>query len=96
MFMLKFNTGHNATSNLQATATADSLTVTWDAPPEGRVTGYTVELLDLNATIQTINPDVRMATVFGLDAGTRYTVVVITIDDDQEDYPLENSFYTSK
>ena len=68
--------------------------MTWDAPPEGRVTGYTIQLLDLNATIQMITPDVRMATLVGLDAGTRYSVVVITIDDDQEDYPLENSFYT--
>ena len=41
-----------------------------------------------------ITPDVRMATLVGLDASTRYSVVVITIDDDQEDYPLENSFYT--
>lgn len=75
----------------------NSLTVTWDASPADKVTGFTVELWNLNGTNQRISdPNVREATITGLEAAKRYTVVVVTLDGNTESEPLENSFYTSK
>ena len=96
-YTVYLDTAKQATSNLRATVTANSMSVTWDAPSGEEVTGYTVELLNINGTKQTMsNPNIRKATFTGLEAGTRYTVVVVTLGGNTENYTLKNTFYTSK
>ena len=96
-YTVYLDTAKQATSNLRTTVTANSMSVTWDAPSDKEVTGYTVGLLNINETKQTMsNPNITKATFSGLEAGTRYTVVVVTLVGNTENHTIKNTFYTSK
>ena len=88
----------NAPTNLQAMATVNSLTLTWEAPTSGGVTTYTVTLKE-GDTIKYTTPDViGTTTTFnnGLTAGKEYTVVVVSVIGGQNSQAVEADFYTSK
>ena len=88
----------NAPTNLQATATVDSLTPVWEAPTLGGVTTYTVTLND-GATLKKTTPDVTGTTTTfndGLIAGKEYTILVVSVIGGQNSEPLLADFYTSK
>lgn len=72
-----------------------SLTVGWDAPAVGGLTGYTVTLDgDDPPPAQTPAKGTRTATFTGLKAGSEYTVRVITKKEDELGAKVENTFYT--
>ena len=89
----------NAPGNLTVLyRTGRSLTVNWDAPAVGTLTGYSVTLSG-NGTIktQTIGNDTTTSAFTGLTAGTEYTVGVVTVSGDQQSADeVNNTFYTSK
>ena len=87
----------NAAQNLSlSTRTVNSLTVAWEAPAEGELTGYRATLQG-GGTSRTESVD-KSTTTFeftGLKAGTEYTVGVITEAGDQRGRTLTSKFHTS-
>ena len=72
------------------------MTVVWVAP-SGGVKGYTVSLEGDDGAHRAEERDesTRTATFNGLNAGTEYTVQVVTLSGDQRSATVENKFYTS-
>ena len=88
----------NVAQNLSLLSrTLHSLTVKWDAPGIGGLTGYNV-LLKGNGTFQTQTPDNTTTTLVfaGLAAGTEYTVGVDTVNGNQKSRTVDAKFVTSK
>ena len=87
----------NVATNMTSLATANTMTVTWDAPSFGFVEKYTVEMTSATGTtVATTVANSRNATFLGLTAGTQYNVVVVAVSGDQHSRALQESFYTSK
>ena len=87
----------NIATSLASTATSNSLTITWDVPDSGLVATYIVELKnEIGAKKNVSASSVKTATFTGLDAGTQYTVVMVTASGDQRGDQVEKIFYTSK
>ncbi|KAI0211005.1 hypothetical protein LSAT2_004201 [Lamellibrachia satsuma] len=86
----------NAAQNLTLSSrTVNSLTVAWEAPAEGELTGYRATLQG-GGTSRTESVD-KSTTTFeftGLKAGTEYTVGVITEAGDQRGRTLTSKFHT--
>ena len=88
----------NVAQNLSLLSrTLHSLTVKWDAPVVGGLTGYNV-FLKGNGTFQTQSNDNTTTTMVfaGLAAGTEYTVGVDTLNGNQKSTTVEAKFVTSK
>ena len=87
----------NVAQNLSLLSrTLHSLTVKWDAPDVGGLTGYTVSL-EGDGTSLTQTPDSHTTVTFtGLAAGKEYTVGVVTVNGDQNSTQIEEKFYTGK
>ena len=78
--------------------TGRSLTLNWDAPAVGTLTGYSVTLSG-NGTIktQTHGNDTTTSAFTGLTAGTEYTVGVVTVSGDQQSADeVKGKFYISE
>ena len=78
--------------------TVHSLTVTWDVPMSGGLTGYTVNVEERTGSEQTIQDSAPRIVTFngGLSAGTQYTVILVTVSGDQNSKPIQKTFHTSK
>ena len=76
--------------------TTSSLTLKWDAPAEGGLTGYNVTV-DGDGKYQTQSFDnvTTTHTFVGLTPGTQYTVNVIALVNDVQAAPLVGKYYTS-
>ena len=88
----------NVAQNLSLLSrTLHSLTVKWDAPGVGGLTGYDVSLKG-SGTLQTQTPDKKTTTMVfaGLAAGTEYTVWVDTVNGNQKSRTVHAKFVTSK
>ncbi|KAI0214925.1 hypothetical protein LSAT2_033057 [Lamellibrachia satsuma] len=85
----------NVAQNLSLSSrTLHTLTVKWDAPDVGGLTGYTVSL-EGDGTSLTQTPDNHTTVTFtGLAAGKEYTVGVVTVNGDQKSDQVEDKFYT--
>ena len=83
----------NGVNTMSAQTTVRSLTVTW-AKPAGTVTGYKIELKDIDNTQQTLQK--RQYVFNSLMAGKLYTVILYAVIGDLQSEPLEKDFYTSK
>ena len=80
----------------ELSTTGQSLTVSWDAPSDGALTGYSVKLEGGDKSQnQTHGKDTRTAAFIGLTAGTKYSVVVVTVSGDQQSAE-QYTLYTSK
>ena len=79
------------------TRTTDVITVTWTAPSSETFTGFKVTLDngDNTRTTTTAN-DVTTVTFTGLTAGTRYGVLIATVNVDVESSPLIGQALTSE
>ena len=87
----------NSASNLQATATVDSLKPTWVAPTAGGDVTYTVTLKDGASVKETKEDITETTTTFNvLTAGKQYTIMVVSVIGGQNSDPLQGNFYTSK
>ena len=86
----------NTVRNLLLTnQTLHSLTVKWDAPEVGGVTGYNVTLAD-DSTFQTQTAASDTTVTFtGLKPGAEYIVGVAAVNGNQRGTPVEKKFYTS-
>ena len=86
----------NAAEALSMTdRTTRSLTVMWDAPTEGGLTGYSVTVEgDGKYHTQSLANDTTTHTFVGLMSGTQYTVSVVTLAGDQKSEPLIGKYYT--
>lgn len=75
--------------------TGRSLTVSWSAPAEGNVTGYSVTLVagDTSKT-QTLGKDTTSTTFTGLTPGTEYNIAVVSVSGDQTSTEEKGIFYT--
>ena len=77
--------------------TEQSLTVSWDVPSDGALTGYGVTLEGGDKSQnQTHGKGTRTAAFTGLTAGTKHSVVVVTVSGDQQSTEVNDTFYTSK
>ena len=66
-------------------------------PASGLVETYNVELKNMTGPKKQVSAgSLRTATFTGLEAGTHYTVVMVTSSGDQEGEEVEEIFYTSK
>ena len=92
-----FLTVPNRARNLLLTnQTLHALTLKWDAPVVGGLTGYNVTLAgDSTFRRQTTGND-TIATLTGLKAGVEYTVGVAAVSGNQRSTALEGKFTTSK
>ena len=93
-----FRTVPDAVRNLVVSARSNSsLTVGWDVPADGGLSGYSVTIKGDGAT-QTQNSDKDTTTheFTSLTAGTEYTVSVFTVSGNQQSAKVEDTFYTSK
>lgn len=72
--------------NVVAIAANASLSVTWEAPASGTVTGYTVKTQPESST-QTLGAEARSATISGLTNGTAYRVSVVAVTEAGESNP---------
>ncbi|KAI0208495.1 hypothetical protein LSAT2_006817, partial [Lamellibrachia satsuma] len=91
-----FYTVPNVAQNLSLLSrTLHSLTVKWDAPSVGGLTGYDVSLKG-SSTLQTQTPDNTTTTMVfaGLAAGTEYTVGVDTVNGNQKSRTVDAKFVT--
>ena len=86
----------NSARNLLLTnQTLHSLTVKWDAPEVGGVTGYNVTLAgDSTFQTQTATTDTTV-TFTSLKPGAEYIVGVAAVNGNQRGTPVEEQFYTS-
>jgi len=76
--------------------TTVSLTLEWEAPTEGGLTGYNVTVEgDGKYQTQSLDNDTTTHTFVGLTPGTQYTVNVITFTNDVQAAPLIGKYYTS-
>ncbi|KAI0235806.1 Fibronectin [Lamellibrachia satsuma] len=90
-----FYTEPNVATNMTSLATANTMTVTWDAPSFGFVEKYTVEMTSATGTTVATTVENSTNTTFtGLTAGTQYNVVVVAVSGDQHSKALQESFYT--
>ena len=72
-----------------------SLTVEWDAPAEGGLTGYTVTVEGGGKSLtQSIEKSKMTYTFVDLTAGTQHVVGVVTLAGDQRSEPLTGKYYT--
>ena len=63
----------------------------------GRVVEYTIKLQNVSKKEQTVpSHAVRKVMFDGLDAGTEFTVVLVTLSGDQQSDIVNGQFYTSK
>lgn len=88
-----------AAQNLKVdVGTVHSLTVTWNVPMSGGLTGYTVNVKEKTGSEQTIQGNAPRIVTFngGLSAGTQYTVILVTVSGDQNSKPTQKTFHTSK
>jgi len=76
--------------------TTGSLSLEWEAPAEGGLTGYNVTV-EGDGKYQTHSPenDTTTHTFVGLTPGTQYTVNVIAMTCDVQAAPLIGKYYTS-
>ena len=75
--------------------TTGSLTVKWDAPAEGGLTGYHVTVDgDGKSLTQSLDKSKLTFTFVGLTAGTQHMVSVVTLAGDQRSEPLTGKYYT--
>ena len=75
--------------------TTHSLTVTWDAPTEGGLTGYSVTVEgDGKSHTQSLANDTTTHTFVGLKSGTQYSVSVVSLAGEQKSEPLIGKYYT--
>ena len=87
----------NVAANLTSLATANTLTVMWEALSTGFVEKYTAELKNATGTkVTTSDVKSRNTTFTGLTAGTQYNVVVVAVSGDQHSRALQEILYTSK
>ena len=87
----------NAASNLQVTATVNSLKPTWVAPATGGDVTYTVTLKDGDEVKETKDGITETTTTFNkLIAGKQFIVIVVSVIGGQNSDPLQGNFYTSK
>ena len=86
----------NAAEALSMTdKTTRSLTVKWDAPTEGGLTGYSVTVEgDGKSHTQFLAKNTTTHTFVGLKSGTQYTVSVVTLAGEQKSEPLIGKYYT--
>ena len=76
--------------------TTSSLTLKWEAPAEGGLTGYNVTVEgDGKYQTQSLDKDTTSHTFDGLTPGTQYTVNVIALRNDVQAAPLVGKYYTS-
>ena len=76
--------------------TLHSLTVKWDAPEVGGLTGYNVTLVgESTFQTQTVGNDATV-TFTGLEAGAEYIFGVAAINGNQRSTNVEETFYTCK
>ena len=87
----------NRVRNLLLTnQTLHSLTVTWDAPKVGGLTGYNVTLAG-DSTFQTQTAANNTTVTFtGLKAGAEYIVGVAAVNGNQRSANVEGTSYTCK
>jgi len=75
--------------------TTSSLTLEWEAPAEGGLTGYNVTVEgDGKYQTQSLDNDTTTHTLVGLTPGTPYTVNVIALTNDVQAAPLVAKYYT--
>ena len=86
----------NAAEALSMTdRTTRSLTVKWDTPTEGGLTGYSVTVEgDGKSHTQSLAKNTTTHTFVGLNTGTQYTVSVVTLASEQKSEPLIGKYYT--
>ena len=86
----------NAAAALSMTdRTTRSLTVEWDAPTEGGLTGYSVTVEgDGKSHTQSLANDTTTHTFVGLNSGTQHTVSVVTLAGEQKSESLIGKYYT--
>ena len=86
----------NAAEALSMTdKTTRSLTVKWDAPTEGGLTGYSVTVEgDGKSHTQSLANDTTTHTFVCLWPGIQYTVSVVTLAGEQKSEPLIGKYYT--
>ena len=76
--------------------TTSSLTLKWEAPAEGGLTGYNVTVEgDGKYQTQSLDNVTTTHTFVGLTPGTQYTVNVIALRNDVQAAPLVGKYYTS-
>ena len=76
--------------------TTSSLTLKWEAPAEGGLTGYNVTVEgDGKYQTQSLDKDTTSHTFDGLTPGTQYTVNVIALVNDVQAAPLVGKYCTS-
>ena len=91
--------GPNGARNLRIISqTMASLALSWDPPVSGKVVEYNIRLQGVAGKEQTINGStaVRKVMFDGLNAGTGYTVALVTLSGDQQSDTVEGQFFTSK
>lgn len=93
---IDFVTAPNAAENLSVpNSTTVSLTVNWDAPAEGGLTGYNVTVEgDGKSQTQSLDKDTMTHTFVGLSPGTEHTVSVVTLASGQQSETLNDKYYT--
>ena len=75
--------------------TTGSLTLEWEAPAEGGLTGYNVTVeVDGKYQTQLLDKDIKTHTFDGLTPGTRYDVNVIAMMNDVQTASLVGKYYT--
>ena len=86
----------NAAEALSMTnRTTRSLTVKWDAPTKGGLTGYSVTVEGGGKTVtQSLANDTTTHTFVDLKSGTQYTVSVVTLAGEQKSESLIGKYYT--
>ena len=86
----------NAAEALSMTdKTTRSLTIKWDAPNEGGLTGYSVTVEgDGKSHTQSLAKNTTTHTFVGLKSATKYTVSVVTLLGEQKSEPLIGKYYT--
>ena len=92
-----FITAMNTAEKLSVSnRTTSSLTLKWDAPAEGGLTGYNVTLEgDGKYQTQSLDNVTTSHTFVGLTPGTQYTVNVIALVNNVQAAPLVGKYYTS-
>ena len=91
-----FITEPNSAENLSVPGrTTGSLTVEWDVPAEGGLTGYNVTVEgDGKSLTQSLDNHTTTYTFEGLTPGTEHTISVVTLAGGQRSHLLNDNYYT--
>ena len=81
-------------TDLAANVSSEQLVVSWRAPSDEEITGYTVELKDLTGSQKLVTA--TTTTFDTLKPGKKYTVVVRAMINTFASEAVETVFYTSK